>query len=98
MKKRKYSFLREPLGFVKQMSSGVNQFIDKVNDAENNIKVTYNFDGALEEYHKMQPECVDEFCANYSFGYCILHSEVDSPEYREKYYLKLREYIFESLN
>ncbi|MCV6631214.1 MAG: hypothetical protein OIF50_15285 [Flavobacteriaceae bacterium] len=92
MNKHKFSFL-SPLHLMKQMSHNLNRIIDHINDAENSMTVSYDFKEALEEYNRMKPECLDEFCANYSFGYCLLHKELDSPENREKMYQTLKQQI-----
>lgn len=94
MNEHKFSFTT-PLNLMKKISHNLNRLIDKVNEADNCILLRPDFDEAIKAYESMQPECLDEFCANYSFGYCLLHKELDSPENREKIYLALKKYIIQ---
>ena len=82
-----FNFLRGSRKLLKNVSEGINRFIDYFN----NYKV-YVVDHIVAQYLKLGMNDIDEFSANYAFSHHF-GKPYDSPESREAMYLEIREHL-----
>lgn len=76
---------------IRKINNGIDMFIDKVNGADNQVKI--DFRKAIKTYNQLERGKkimdLDEFCENEAFGYYFCRED-DSHENRLKYARSLK--------
>ncbi len=83
------SFLHASDNKLTLLKERVHSIISK----KNNKPYIIDYKKLVIDYQKFSHGCINEFSTNYTFGFFMTNTSIDSPENREAYFLEIKKFL-----